>query len=47
MSGDKGSSFFRRPIKISGQSQPVPMQLFGAIRVVVDVDNHLAALLES
>ncbi len=43
MRGNVGRALLRRAIDSGGQKLAVPMQLFGRVRVVVDVDDNTLA----
>lgn len=47
MRRDKGRSFFGCAIHIHRYGLPMPVQLFGRIGVVMDIDNDLLAFLEA
>jgi hypothetical protein len=47
MRGNEGRSFFRSAVHIDRYGLAVPVQLFGRIGVVMDIDNDLPAFLEA
>jgi hypothetical protein len=47
MSRNEGRSFFRSAIHIDRHGLAVPVQLFGSIGVVMDVNNDLPAFMEA
>src|SRR5471030_1927981 len=47
MSGNERRAFFRGAIDIGRKKLPVPMQLLGRVRLVVDVDRELLAFFEA
>ena len=47
MRGNEGCSFFRSAVHIDRYGLAVPVQLFGSIGVIMDIDNDLPALLET
>jgi len=47
MRGDERRAFFRCAIHVRQNHLTVPMQLFGSVRVVVDIDGRRLALFET
>jgi hypothetical protein len=47
LSGNEGRAFFRRAIDIGRQKLPMPVQLLGRVRLVINIDRDCLAFFEA
>jgi hypothetical protein len=47
LSGNEGRAFFRCAIDIGRQKLPIPVQLLGRVRLVINVDRDCLAFFEA